>query len=143
MSFGQSAGPPASAKQKAYLESLLRDAGYDTFREARHPLGLTQRQAGGKFTKQEASALIDQLLASADGSGSGRDEPGGRGEAGDPDEARRPIIHRSPEAERRALVAAERLEAERAQVVRGMPAEVLADELLRRGWGVSPPPPRH
>lgn len=140
MSFGQSAGPPASAKQKAYLESLLRDAGYDTFREARHPLGLTQRQAGGRFTKQEASALIDQLLATAGGHDTHRTDD--RDDGPDPDADRRPILHRSPEAERRALVAAERLEAERAEVVRGMPAEVLADELVRRGWGVSPPPPR-
>ena len=60
MAFGQAAGPPASAKQIAYLESLLKQKGHDSFRDARHPLGLTQRQAGGKFTKQEASELIDR-----------------------------------------------------------------------------------
>lgn len=64
MSFGQSGGPTASAKQLQYLESLLAKAGYASFREARHPLGLTQRQAGGKFTTKEASDLIDQLLNS-------------------------------------------------------------------------------
>ena len=62
MAFGQASGPPASAKQIAYLASLLKDAGYETFREARHPFGLTQRQAGGKFTTSEASHLIDRLL---------------------------------------------------------------------------------
>src|SRR5215218_9261898 len=66
MAFGQASGPPASAKQIAYLASLLQDAGYDTFREARHPFGLTQRQAGGKFTTSEASHLIDRLLGNAE-----------------------------------------------------------------------------
>ena len=55
-------GPPASTKQIAYLASLLEKVGYASFREARHPFGLNQRQAGGKFTVQEASGLIDQLL---------------------------------------------------------------------------------
>ena len=63
MAFGQQSGPPASHKQLQYLEALLRKAGHDGFRDARGPLGLTQRQAGGKFTKDEASTLIDQLLA--------------------------------------------------------------------------------
>ncbi len=65
MSLGQSNGPSASAKQLEYLEALLGKAGYASFREARHPLGLTQRQAGGKFSTFEASALIEQLLSSS------------------------------------------------------------------------------
>ena len=64
MSFGQSSGPPASDKQLQYLETLMAKAGYASFREARHPLGLTQRQAGGKFSTGEAAALIETLLAS-------------------------------------------------------------------------------
>ena len=73
MAFGQAAGPPASAKQIAYLESLVKQAGHDSFRDARHPLGLTQRQAGGKFTKQEASELIDRLQdAGGDAAAPGR-----------------------------------------------------------------------
>ena len=71
MSFGKQSGPPASDKQVAYLLSLLRQAGHEGFREARHPLGLTQRQAGGKFSGREASALIDQLLGD-DVGGDGR-----------------------------------------------------------------------
>ena len=43
-------GPPATDKQLAYLLSLLRKEGYDGFRDARRPLGLTQRQGSGKFT---------------------------------------------------------------------------------------------
>ncbi len=64
MSFGQSSGPSASAEQLQYLEALIAKAGYASFREARHPLGLTQRQAGAKFSTGEASALIESLLAS-------------------------------------------------------------------------------
>ena len=80
MSFGQSNGPAASAKQLQYLEALVAKAGYDSFREARHPLGLTQRQAGGKFSTFEASALIEQLLASPTGAAEGAsvdDDPDG------------------------------------------------------------------
>ena len=62
MSFGKQSGPPASSKQMSYLLSLVQKEGFTDFREARHPLGLTQRQAGGKFTIGEASALIDRLV---------------------------------------------------------------------------------
>ncbi|MCD9622498.1 hypothetical protein [Rhabdothermincola salaria] len=129
MSFGARSGPPASAKQLAYLESLVEQAGFASFREARHPLGLTQRQAGGKFSKQEASALIDQLLNA--------DAPTDDTDAGPPDLAH-PTL--SPAAERRAQAAAERLDAERALTLRGMPAELLAAELERRGWEATAPP---
>jgi len=43
------------------LGALLRGAGHADLRDARGPLGLTQRQAGGKFTHAEAEALIRQL----------------------------------------------------------------------------------
>jgi hypothetical protein len=129
MSFGARNGPPASAKQLAYLESLVEQAGFASFREARHPLGLTQRQAGGKFSKQEASALIDQLLSA--------DAPTEDPDAGPPGLSP-PTL--SPGAERRARAAAERLDAERASTLRGMPAELLAAELEQRGWEVVAPP---
>ncbi len=41
--------------------ALLQDAGHTDFRDARGPMGFTQRQAGGKFTRDEADALIEQL----------------------------------------------------------------------------------
>jgi hypothetical protein len=132
MSFGARSGPPASAKQLAYLESLVEQAGFAGFREARHPLGLTQRQAGGKFSKQEASALIDQLLA-----GEAADAEAEAATEATVDDVR-PTL--SPAAERRAQAAAERLDAERALTLRGMPAELLAAELERRGWEVLAPP---
>jgi hypothetical protein len=61
MAFGQQAGPPATARQVQELTQLLRAAGHDGFREARHPLGLTQRQAAGRFTRDEADDLISRL----------------------------------------------------------------------------------
>ena len=67
MAFGQQSGPPATAKQVQYLEALVRKAGHDGFRDARGPLGLTQRQAGGRFTREEASSLIDRLLEAEPG----------------------------------------------------------------------------
>ena len=61
MAFGQSPGPPASQRQVQRLLVLLQDAGHRDFRDARGPMGFTQRQAGGKFTRDEAEALIEQL----------------------------------------------------------------------------------
>jgi len=61
MAFGQQSGPPATAKQVQELMNLLNDAGHTDFRDARGPMGFTQRQAGGKFTRDEAEAFIDRL----------------------------------------------------------------------------------
>jgi hypothetical protein len=61
MAFGQASGPPASGKQVRELEELLEAAGHDGFRDARGPMGFNQRQAAGKFTRDEAQAFIDQL----------------------------------------------------------------------------------
>ncbi len=65
MAFGQASGPPASGKQVRELTELLAAAGHDGFRDARGPLGLSQRQAAGKFTRDEAQAFIDQLEEAA------------------------------------------------------------------------------
>jgi hypothetical protein len=72
-------------------------------------MGLTQRQAGGKFSVQEASALIDQLL---------------NNEVAIPDAAN---------------AADENVRATHATTLRGIPADLLADELQRRGWSVRAP----
>jgi len=61
MAFGQQSGPPASTSQVKELLALLKNAGYADFREARGPLGFTQRQGAGKFTRDEATGFIDQL----------------------------------------------------------------------------------
>ncbi len=69
MAFGQQSGPPASAKQVRELLALLKDAGHTDFRDARGPMGFTQRQAAGKFARDEAAAFIGQLQdAESDGS---------------------------------------------------------------------------
>jgi hypothetical protein len=109
--------PPASEKQLAYLQALLRKAGYESFREARRPLGLTQRQGSGKFSRTEASALIDQLLGNDD----------------TPDQAPLPIADEPP-----SPVPPDR---PTERQVRHLPAEAMAAELARRGWTVTPPPP--
>ena len=43
------------------LLTLLKEAGHTDFREARGPMGFTQRQAAGKFTRDEATEFIDRL----------------------------------------------------------------------------------
>ena len=61
MAFGQQTGPPASRREVQELLTLLQDAGHTGFRDARGPMGFTQRQAAGKFTRDEAAAFIAQL----------------------------------------------------------------------------------
>jgi hypothetical protein len=61
MAFGQQQGPPATARQVQELLALLQEAGHSDFRDARGPMGFTQRQAGGKFTRAEADAFVEQL----------------------------------------------------------------------------------
>src|SRR5688500_20069670 len=68
MAFGQPSGPPASARQVQELLDLLRAAGRVDFRDARGPMGFTQRQAAGKFTRDEVAAFIAQLEEADDGS---------------------------------------------------------------------------
>ena len=65
MAFGHDEGPPASARQVQELLELLRQAGHVDLRDARGPMGFTQRQAAGKFTRDEAAALIERLQDAA------------------------------------------------------------------------------
>ena len=112
MTFGKPTGPPASAQQMRQLSDLVRSAGHEDFRDARGPLGLNQRQAAGRFTRDEAEELIERLEAES---------------AGDP----APPVVKQPgpqpklsDAERRA---------------RDLPDSILAAELQRRGWIVVEP----
>jgi hypothetical protein len=109
MAFGQQSGRPASQRQVNELLELLHQAGHSDFRDARGPMGFTQRQAGGKFSADEAEAFIDQLNDAEHG-----DEP--------PSAA--PPVARLSSAER---------------AVRELPDAVLAAELQRRGWIVVEP----
>jgi len=67
MAFGHHAGPPASARQVRELLGHLKSAGHTDFREARGPMGFTQRQAAGKFTRDEATGFIDRLQETESG----------------------------------------------------------------------------
>jgi hypothetical protein len=61
MAFGQQSGPPASSMQVQKLLALIQGAGHRDFRDARGPMGFTQRQAGGRFTRDEADEFIERL----------------------------------------------------------------------------------
>ena len=67
VAFGQHPGPPATSRQVDELLERLRAAGHEGFRDARGPMGFTQRQAAGKFTRDEADELITRLHAESDG----------------------------------------------------------------------------
>lgn len=126
MAFGQASGPPAGGRQMNELEQLIEAAGHTDFRDARGPLGLTQRQANGKFTRDEADALIGLLEAQAEEAVGGPGQP-----PGDSPNPQSPEPQRISREERQAAEAALRL--------RDVPDEVLAAELQRRGWAVISP----
>ena len=106
------------------LRELLRDAGHGDFRDARGPLGFTQRQAAGRFTRDEADELIARLETEA--------EAPDAAAAADPVPA--PV--RAP---RTRVRSGNRSDAEVATALHRVPAELLAAELQRRGWVVMEP----
>lgn len=109
MAFGQPSGSPASAKQVEELLGLLHDAGHRDFRDARGPMGFNQRQAGGRFTRDEAAGFIEQLQ---DGGGAETPAPG-------------------------TAPSTRRFSAQHG--LQGVPATELAAELRLRGWTVIEP----
>ncbi len=119
MAFGQQSGPPATAKQIRELLDLLIAAGHSDFRDARGPMGFSQRQAGGKFSRDEAQAFIDQLEQAAN------DADNATSSSAAPARAPRPKPSTKQSASERLL--------------QDMPAELLAAELQRRGWIVVEP----
>ena len=121
MAFGQPAGPPASHRQVQQLTALIHDAGHTDFRDARGPLGLNQRQAGGRFTRDEAEALIARLEAEAETA-----ETTAAPETAAPSRAA-------------AAPVFDRARAQRINQLHEVPAELLAAELQRRGWVVMEP----
>ena len=116
MAFGQSPGPPAPARRVAELAALLEQEGFSSFREARHPYGLSQRQAAGKFTADEVDELIGRLEADA--------------EVEDAAPA--------PAGEHQRRVDA-RQRARDEEIAVGLDADVMATELVNRGWCCIPP----
>lgn len=115
MPFGQQSGSPASAKQVQRLLELLHEAGHSDFRDARGPMGFTQRQAGGKFSRDEAEAFIEQLEQESHETSSAP-----------------PKVAPKSAAKSASLSAAE-------QAIRKFTNEQLAAELQRRGWVVLEP----
>jgi len=126
MAFGQQAGPPATARQVNQLLTLLNEAGHTDFRDARGPLGFTQRQAGGKFTRDEADAFIAQLEREAQ-------EP-----PVEEDESSAGSGGRSSSEARSSVVPVPRL-TRTEQQLRAFSTEQLAAEIQRRGWVVIEP----
>jgi hypothetical protein len=128
MAFGQQSGPPASAREVAQIEELLAAAGFSSLREARHPYGLTQRQAAGKFTRGEAAELVARLSA-------GEGTLDAASASAVVERAADTVASGRASSERAARRAAER----QAEAVAALPDELLADELARRGWMCVPP----
>ena len=115
MAFGQQSGPPASAQQVRELLALLKEAGHANFRDARGPMGFTQRQAAGKFGRDEATAFIDQLQ---------------QAEWERSATVATPVQRRSDQ------------DKSQEELVARLPSEQLAEELRRRGWTVVERPPK-
>jgi len=101
------------------LLSLLNEAGHSDLRDARGPMGFTQRQAGGKFSRDEADAFIEQLQNEAEQQSA--EAPAV--------EAPAPTIKPAPKARATAASAA----------LAKIPTPQLAAELQRRGWIVVEP----
>jgi hypothetical protein len=137
MAFGQPSGPPATARQLRDLTALVEAAGHTDFRDARGPLGLTQRQAGGKFTQDEADGLIARLEAEAEaagGDGPAHDEPARAAPVAPRRAAPRvPATRPAADPAAKPTTLAEQLER--------VPERLLVAELRRRGWRLVPPSP--
>lgn len=147
MAFGQQSGPPATHRQIQTLTELIRAAGHVDFRDARGPLGLTQRQAAGRFTRDEADALIARL-ESASESESGDEAPtasaGFAADATADATADEPVtvVASRPVADplrRTGPGSGSRRQAMLLDGLAELPAEALAAELQRRGWVVMEP----
>ncbi|MBK5286949.1 MAG: hypothetical protein JJE46_00645 [Acidimicrobiia bacterium] len=123
MAFGQAAGPPATHRQLQDLTDLIHAAGHTDFRDARGPLGLNQRQAGGRFTRDEADALIARLQAEAEA-----DEVADLLESAAETPAAPSASKRTPSPGRT------RSESAAIDRLHTIPDAALAAELQRRGW---------
>ncbi len=117
------------------LMELLEAAGHVDFRDARGPMGFTQRQAGGKFTGPEAAAFIEQLQSEIHGDGP---PPGSR-----PAKASRVVSETptkpTPRAAPRKRRASAAPSAAQSEALSEFSSEDLAAELQLRGWIVAEP----
>ncbi len=132
MAFGQSTGPAATGRQLRELLELLEAAGHSDFRDARGPMGFTQRQAGGKFTTSEADGFIERLEIEIHGDGppaGSHSPPPSRSPGPASAQASPRAAHGRRPATPPADIAA----------LSDVPVEELAAELQRRGWIVIEP----
>jgi len=95
------------------LTELLQAAGHSDFRDARGPMGFTQRQPNGKFTRDEADEFIAALQEA---------------EHEAPEPAAAATVKPKPIAPKQGTPQLERFSDEQ-----------LAAELQRRGWVVMEP----
>ena len=129
MAFGQASGPPASHSQMRELTELLEAAGHSDFRDARGPMGFTQRQASGKFTRDEADEFIAALQEAAHESSEPEPSPTPSPEPS-PTPTPAPPKRARPKANQRAGATSP---------LESFSDEQLAAELQRRGWVVMEP----
>jgi hypothetical protein len=111
------------------LLDLVRKAGFEGFSDARRSFALTPKQARGKFAAKEASALIDLLLSTDK-----QPKDGELPEGVDVSD----VVRNAAQSKREALAELKRAE-QQTILVRGFPADLLAEELVRRGWVVTEP----
>jgi hypothetical protein len=138
MAFGQQSGPPASAKQVQELLSLLQEAGHTDFRDARGPMGFTQRQAGGKFTRDEATDFIEQLQNESTEQIEQIEQIAPATKASTPN-APTPSAPSTSSSTARPKASAKARPSAAEQALGKFSTEQLAAELQRRGWIVVEP----
>ena len=148
MAFGQSAGPAASHRQVAELLELLQNAGHADFKDARGPMGFNQRQAGGRFTADEAAELIDQLQQAeyeaeqAQAAASSVEPP--QDEQPEPKTGSKKTGSSSTGAKAKSAskppAMSDEARAEMERAVRSASTKSLVLEVRRRGWIVTKPP---
>lgn len=132
MAFGDSSGPPANGRQLRELLELLEAAGHSDYRDARGPMGFTQRQAGGKFTSSEADEFIERLQIEIHGDGppaGSHSRPPGRAPDSTP-------ARSTPRADRARAASTP---PPSPMSLSEVPVEDLAAEIQRRGWVVIEP----
>lgn len=141
MAFGQASGSPATHSQLRELTELLQAAGHSDFRDARGPMGFTQRQAGGKFTRDEADEFIAALQQAAHESA--EPDPAPTQQSARPKRTQPKPVQRaatkSPVASPVPSPVPSALASPLASPLAAFSDEQLAAELQERGWVVMEP----
>jgi len=126
MAFGQASGTPASHSQLRELTELLEAAGHSGFKDARGPMGFTQRQASGKFTRDEADEFIAALQEAEH-------------ESSEPEPSAAPARPKPAVARPKSARPKATQRAGTTSSLESVSDEALAAELQSRGWVVMEP----